>query len=161
QQGVRASRQVAVLVHDNGAIGMISSDNELVVPHGPGAGAQACRQALRAALGHARARVRLLGTSSGTPGRPALQIWLAEDAAPPADDRQITWVAIEQALDRAGAPGLRDAHTLRALSLVARAGLGTWGLAALRVRDPERDTMQPLELVLQQLEAADGTAEPS
>ncbi len=161
QQGVRASRQVAVLVHDNGAIGLISRDNELVVPHGPGAGAQACRQALRSALGHARARVRLLGSSSGTPGRPALQIWLAEDAAAPAEDRQIIWVPIEQALDRAGSPGLRDAHTLRALSLVARAGLGTWGLAALRVRDPERDTMQPLELVLQHLEAADGTIEPS
>jgi len=160
-QGVRASRQVAVVVHDNGALGLMQQGNELVVPHGPGAGVQACRQALRSAFGHARARVRLLGTSGGTSGRPALQIWLAEDVEQAAASQDVTWVSIEQALDRAGAPGLRDTRTLRALNLVARAGLGTWGLAALRVRDPERDTMQPLELVLQQLEAADGTAEPS
>ncbi len=160
-QGVRASRQVAVVVHDNGALGLMQQGNELVVPHGPGAGMEACRRALRSALGHARARVRLLGTSGGTSGRPALQIWLAEDVAQPAEGTDITWVPIEQALDRAGSPGLRDTHTLRSLNLVARAGLGTWGLAALRVRDPERDTMQPLDLVLQQLEAADGTAEPS
>ncbi|HEU5208975.1 MAG TPA: polyphosphate kinase 1 [Longimicrobiales bacterium] len=161
EQGVRASREVAVLVHDNGALGLMRRGNELVVPYGPGAGAQACRQALRSAFGHARARVRLLGTSSGTPGRPALQIWLAEDVERPEQAQEITWVPIEQALDRAGAPGLRDSRTLRALNLVARAGLGTWGLAALRVRDPEHDTLQPLELVLQQLEAADGTVEPS
>jgi len=161
EQGVRASREVAVLVHDNGALGLMRHGNELVVPYGPGAGAQACRQALRSALGHARARVRLLGTSSGTPGRPALQIWLAEDVEPPEDAQDMTWVPIEQALDRAGAPGLRDGRTLRALNVVARAGLGTWGLAALRVRDPERQPIQPLELVLQRLEAADGTVEPS
>ncbi len=161
EQGVRAAREVAVLVHDNGALGLLARGSELGVPFGPGSGMQACRQALRAAFGHARARVRLLGTSSGTPGRPALQIWLAEDIAEPADAQRITWVPIDDALERAGSPGLRDARTLRALNLVARAGLGTWGLAALRVRGGEGETMQPLELVLQRLEAADGTAEPS
>src|SRR5690606_15503241 len=84
--------------------------------------------ARRAGCGQARGRGRLLGTSSGAPGRPALQSWLAEDVERPEDAQDMTWVPIEQALDRAGAPGLSDGRTLRALNVVARAGLGTWGL---------------------------------
>ncbi|MGH7445761.1 MAG: polyphosphate kinase 1, partial [Longimicrobiales bacterium] len=59
-------------------------------------------------------------------------------------------------------PGLRDARTLRALHVIARSGLGSWSLAALRARSDRSDGgMEPLELVLQRLEAADGTLEPT
>ena len=159
ERAVRAAREVAVVVHQPGSIAMVERDGELVVPHAPGAGSQACRQALRTAFGHARARVRLLGTSMGTPGRPALEIWLAEDVAE-LDADIVRWVDIEHALERAGAPGLRDSRTLRALHVIARSGLGSSSLAALRARS-EQGTVQPLELMLQRLEAADGTAEPS
>ncbi len=161
EHAVRGAREVAVLVHDRGALALTDQEGELIVPHGPGAGAQACRQAMRSTLGHARARVRLLGTSMGTPGRPALQIWLAEDVAPFDDARRINWVPVDQALERAGSPGLRDARTLRALHVIARSGLGSWSLAALRTRDTQAEGLEPLELVLQRLEAADGTLEPS
>lgn len=160
ERAVRAAREVAVLVHQPGAVALLERDGELIVPHAPGAGTQACRQALRAAYGHARARVRLLGTSMGTPGRPALEIWLAEDVAD-VDGDGVIWVPLAQALERAGAPGLRDARTLRALHVVARSGLGSSSFAALRARSEQSNAPQPLELVLQRLEAADGTAEPS
>jgi polyphosphate kinase len=158
---VRAAREVAVLVHQHGALALLNRDGQLVVPHGPGAGAQACRRALRAGVGHSRARIRLLGTSVGAPGRPALQIWLAEDVGKIAETQSVTWVPVDQALERAGAPGLRDARTLRALHVVARSGLGSWTLTALRGRAEQTTGSEPLELVLQRLEAADGVVEPT
>jgi polyphosphate kinase len=160
-QAVRAAREVAVLIHHRGALALLERDGQLVVPHGPGDGPQACRRALRAGIGHARARVRLLGTSVGAPGRPALQIWLAEDVARIEPERGVAWVPVDQALERAGAPGLRDARTLRALHVVARSGLGSWTLTALRGRAEQTTGSGPLELVLQRLEAADGVVELS
>ncbi|HSJ13408.1 MAG TPA: polyphosphate kinase 1 [Longimicrobiales bacterium] len=162
EREIRAAREVAVVAYQRGAIGLLQQAGELVVPHAPGAGGQACRQALRDAFGQSRARIRLLGTSAGLPGRPSLQVWLAEDLGD-ANGGPIAWVGLHQLLDRAGGPGLRDPRTLAALHVVARSGFGSWAFAASRLADSETDA-QPaasLEFVLQRLEAADGTQEGS
>lgn len=158
---IRAAREVAVVAYQRGAIGLLRSESELVVPHAPGSGAQACRQALRTAFGHGRARIRLLGTSAGLPGRPSLQVWLAEDVA---EGGTVNWIPLKHALDRAGLPGLRDARTLAALHVVARSGFGSWAVSTSRDPAPaigDVQPVEPLELVLQRLEAADGTEEAS
>lgn len=165
EQTVRSAREVAVVAHRNGAIALLASGGDLVIPHAAGVGPRAARTALRRAFGHGRARIRLLGSSAGAPGRPSLQVWLAEDIGE--EERNggsITWVPIEDALERAGSPGLRNPRTLAALHVVARSGLSTWAISSWRSRGPEADgaaTIEPLELVLQRLEAADGTVEPS
>jgi polyphosphate kinase len=160
---LRAAREVALIVHDAGAIALIERDGNLSVPHGPGAGADACRRVLRRTFGHGRARIRLLGVRADVPGWPAIEVWLAEDVAPPEDESTLTWVALEKALDQAGAPGMRDARTLAALQVVARSSFASWvapvampGLAARRQR-----SVEPFELVLQKLEAGDTSYEPA
>jgi polyphosphate kinase len=152
-QSLRSAREVAVVAHRGDLVAFLENDGSFTVPHGAGTGADACRNALRAAFGHARARIRLLGTGTGSPGRPALQVWLAEDTADPSGERSVAWLAIEDVLTRAGSPGLRDAHTLRALHVVARSGFDTW-TAAARLRNGDADPAEPLERVLQRLESA-------
>ncbi|MGH7483931.1 MAG: polyphosphate kinase 1, partial [Longimicrobiales bacterium] len=114
-------------------------------------------------------RVRLLGTSSGVGARPALEVWLVEEIAS-GDGDGIEWVALDELLARAGSPGLRDARTLAALHVLARSGLATYAAAdraaaaASRLAGEEFDVgtpLQPLELLLERLHAADGTEEPS
>src|SRR5690606_38044237 len=67
-------------------------------------------------------RIRLLGTAPGLDMRPALEVWLAEDAA--GDGGECAWLPIEVVLEHVGAPQLRDARTLSALHAVARSELG-------------------------------------
>lgn len=159
---LRAAREVAVIAHDRGTIALLQCDGNLCVPSAPGSGAKACRSALRRAFGHGRARIRLLGGGADVPGRPALEVWLAEDVAPGEREHPLTWMPIQQALERAGAPGLRDARTLGALHVVARSNFTSWALpgwgspAALR----GDQAFEPFELVLQRFEAADSTYEP-
>ncbi|MEX1182285.1 MAG: polyphosphate kinase 1 [Gemmatimonadota bacterium] len=155
---LRSAREVAVVVHRAGTMGFVPEDGMLGVPHGPGAGTDACRSALRTSFGHARARIRLLGTGSGTPAMPSLQVWLAEDVVSPSPGHEVNWIPIDQALERAGSPGLHDARTLRALHVVARAGFRTWSPADPTTRT--RDTAEPLERVLQRLEAAESSSAP-
>ncbi|MGH7483203.1 MAG: CYTH domain-containing protein, partial [Longimicrobiales bacterium] len=48
---LRASREVALIAYDRGAIALRDVGGSLIVPHGPGAGADACRRAMREAFG--------------------------------------------------------------------------------------------------------------
>ena len=160
QREIRSAREVVVVIYRAGSIGLQRGESGLIVPHGSGSGAQACRQALRNALGHGRARIRLLGTSTGSAGRAALEVWLAEDVAD--TNGAIQWLPLRHALERAGAPGLRDGRTLAALNVIARSGFGSWAATAPTAQDVASEDGQPtepLELVLQRLEAADGTQE--
>lgn len=160
---LRAAREVAVIVHDRGAIALVDCDGNLCVPNGPGVGAEACRRVLRSVFGHGRARIRLLGVRADVPARPAIEVWLAEDTAAPEDEAAITWVALEQALDRAGAPRMRDARTLAALQVVARSSFASWvpPLSMPGSTARQERTTEPFELVLQQMEAGDTTFEPA
>jgi polyphosphate kinase len=161
QRAIRGAREVAVIIHERGALAMLQRDANLVVPWAPGSGAESCRRALRRALGHGRARLRLLGVRGDVPGRPAVEVWLAEDVAEaPAHD--VTWVPIERALRSAGGPKFRDLRTLAALQVVARSSFLSWApppTGAGVVPRPGRGA-EPFELVLQRLEAGDSTYEP-
>jgi polyphosphate kinase len=153
---VRAAREVAVVVHDRGSIALVRRRDRLSVPSAAGFGPRACRRALRRAFGQGGGRLRLLGVHGDVPGRPSVQVWLAEDVR--ADDStDVVWLPIDRALDRAALPGMRDARTLVALQVVARSNFKSWapppGGVALAPRGPGRS--EPFELVLQRLEASD------
>jgi polyphosphate kinase len=161
EQQLRGAREVAVVVHDAGRLAFVRRRGRLCVPAAAGSGSRSCRRALRRAFGHSRARIRLLGTRADVPGRPALEVWLAENAAAPESPDDVTWVPIRKALDRAGSPGLRDARTLGALHVVARSAFASWALPAWSRGDaPEHNGAEPFEAVLQGLESNDTAWEP-
>jgi polyphosphate kinase len=162
RQQVRAARQVAVVVHDRGSIAFVRRSGNLALPTAPGSGSRACRRAMRRVFGHGQARLRLLGVRGDVPGRPALEVWLAEDVASLEKAVRMTWLPIERALRGAGAPRLRDPRTLAALQVVARSSFASWappasgtGVLPRRVEGGE-----PFEVVLQRLEAGDPKFEP-
>jgi polyphosphate kinase len=161
QRQLRGAREAAVVVHERGAIALFSDDNSLSVPCAPGSGPRACRRALRHVLGHGGGRIRLLGVHADVPGRPAIEVWLAEDVVVAADRPAPTWVPIRRALRSAGGPGMRDVRLLAALQVVARSSFLAWAPAAAGTDVlPRRSSGEPFELVLQRLEAGDTTYEP-
>jgi polyphosphate kinase len=95
------------------------------------------------------------------PGRPAVEVWLAEDVAPSERARPVTWVPVERALRTAGAPRLRDARTLAALQVVARSSFASWAPPMMPGEIGPRavSRAEPFELVLQRLEAGDSSYE--
>jgi polyphosphate kinase len=162
QAQIRGAREVVLVVHDRGEIALFPRHGRLQLPWAPGAGAKAARRALRRAFGHGRARIRLLGVRGDLPGRPALEVWLAEDVEPAVKERRSVWLPVERALRRAGSPRMRDARTLAALQVVARSSFVTWAPPALGPGMLPRPTQatEPFEVVLQRLEAADTAWEP-
>lgn len=160
-QRLRAARAVAVVVHERGAIALLEGDAGLQVPSAAGAGSDSCRRALRKAFGHARARIRLLGVSADLPGRPAVEVWLAEDVPAASEHgRSLTWLRVEEALERAGAPGLRDPLTLAALQVVSRSSFLSWAPVAGTGVLPRAGGVEPFEQVLQRLEAEKAAFQP-
>jgi polyphosphate kinase len=94
--------------------------------------------------------VRLLGTSGGLGARPALEVWLAEGVpldhqAPETPDR-LVWLDVQEALALAGSPVVREARTLTALHMMARAAIpagSTPGWSA----QPSSRKMHPFHIV--------------
>jgi polyphosphate kinase len=159
---IRGATEVALIVHERGRLALLRRRGNFAVPWAPGSGARACRRALRRAFGHGRARLRLLGVRADIPGRPAVEVWLAEDVAPCEPGRTINWLPIERVLRSAGAPRLRDARTLAALQVVARSSFLSWAPPATGTGVLPRpvEGAEPFELVLQRLEAGDAGYEP-
>jgi polyphosphate kinase len=154
EHAFRAAREVAVVLHERGALGLVASGDELTVPWAPGFGPSACRAALRQALGHGRARIRLLGVSADLPGRPAIEVWLAEEAGAGAGERELSWLPIDEALQRAGSPGMRNARLLAALQIVSRSSFLSWAPppGGADVLPRIGGSAEPFERVLQRLE---------
>jgi polyphosphate kinase len=125
EERVRGSREVGVIAHRDGMIGMLGGDDGTFrVPTGRGWGEQNCRKLLRSLFGNAQGQVRILGETPGLAGRPALQVWLAQHATRDgAEPEGFKWVPLAEMLDMVGSTELRDARTLSALHLAARRGL--------------------------------------
>lgn len=141
QTNLKTAREVAVIAYNRGRIALCREDRRLLVPTGPGTGHEAVRRVLADIFGRPYGRIRYLGTSAGTESHPTVEVWLAEDVA------QIkpgcVWSRIDDVLNMAGTPTLRDARTLTALNALARSNVV--GRAALRSRmgglaDEEEDT---------------------
>jgi polyphosphate kinase len=121
EQDVRAAREVAVIAYEQGRIALCREHDFLSVPTGQGSGQEACRRVLRRVFGRAHARTRLLGTTPGSDGRPALEVWLVEGVTETGAD--CTWLPLDSVLEHVGAPQLRTSRTLAALHVVARSEL--------------------------------------
>lgn len=125
EEAVRGAREVAVVVHAEGKIGLAQNGPQLRVPTGPGWGEESCRQVIRAMFGRAHGQIRLVGHSYAIGSRPAVEVWLAErvPTAEEAVEPVLTWLPLDDALRLAGSPALRDAATLTALQMIARRGI--------------------------------------
>lgn len=122
ERDVRSGREVAVVPYRDGRIALRRERGGLRVPSGEGSGEGACRRLLTRTTGSPVGRVRLLGTNRGGPGRPTLEVWLAERVAP-SDGKELAWVPVAEALSSVGSAALRDARTLAALEVIARSDL--------------------------------------
>ncbi len=121
---VRAARRVAVVAWCGGRAAVLRDDDaRLRLPAGAGTGEEVAHAVLREAFGDLPARLRLLGTGSGSPHRPATEVWLADspDVAPHGD--AVLRLPLGELLAAVGSPALRDDATLAALNVLARTAL--------------------------------------
>jgi polyphosphate kinase len=129
EERVRAAREVAIIVHDEGRIALVrDASGELRVPSGIGWGERSCLHVLSSVFGRAQGKVRVLGTSSGVGARPAVEVWLAEGVAPRRSDEDsaqpdVEWWAPDALLELVGSHELRDTATLAALHMALRQAL--------------------------------------
>ncbi len=144
-QGARGSREVGVIVLEQGSVALLSDAAELTVPVRGGSGEDSCREILRAHFGSADGQVRFLGTAPAAGTRPVLEVWLARrvsGAGTPGASGRLQWLPFDELLAGAGAPGLRDPRTLAALTVAARSEtLAEWTRGAL----PESGREEPRE----------------
>ncbi|MBI4502072.1 MAG: polyphosphate kinase 1, partial [Gemmatimonadetes bacterium] len=125
-QALDASHEVAVLPFNAGLLGLAREGGALRVLGGAGAGEDACRQVLRAALGSVQGQVRLLGSAPATGVRPATEVWLARRLRLDRTGARLgtlEWVPFDRLTDLVGSRTVRDARTLAALHLTARSDL--------------------------------------
>lgn len=119
----RPGGEVAVLAAGGGEVALVREGSTLRVPVGEGSGEEACRAVLRDHLGREAGSLRLLGTAEAE-GRPALQVWLAEDVPRNGQDAgDLDWLPLARVLAAAGTPALQDRRTLAALHVAARSEL--------------------------------------
>lgn len=150
---LRSAREVAVVPHRAGEVGVIRSESGgIVLPTGPGHGPEACRRLLRGLLGHGQGRIRLLGTSAGYTLRPALDVWIAEALPDPGPSGNgLIWVPLEHLIEMAGSPALRDARTLGALDVLTRAGVAGAATTPTPAQG-QSARVEPIEVLLRRLE---------
>ena len=123
----RGTREVAAFILREQSIALISDGGTLRLPVMGGSGEDACRSLLRAEFGSSDGQVRLLGTAPAGGTRPLLEVWLARRVPPTLDTGRIRWLPFHEVVALAGAPGLRDARTLAALTVAVRSdALAEW-----------------------------------
>ena len=123
ERAVRSARQVAVVAYHRGRIALARERGGLGVPRGEGSGEPACRKVMGASLSERGGRLRLLGTNPGGPGRPSMEVWLAEGVKPEDAHEAIVWVPLAEILTTVGSGAVREPRTLAALEVVARSDL--------------------------------------
>ncbi len=123
EREVRAARELAIVAHAHGRIALLRDGGRLRIPFGDGSGETAARRLVSKVLAAAGARVRLLGTNPGGPGRPALEVWATDEVQPDTADGELVWVPLAEALGAVGSAALRGARTLAALEVAARSDL--------------------------------------
>ena len=121
-----SQRAVVLLAYDGAGIAFVREADGFVLPVARGSGEETCRHLLRHIFGSGVGELSLLGHTSPTPDRAALEVWAArkirgrgDDGPPPVE---LAWLTLAEALDKVGNE-LRAPETLGALSLAARADL--------------------------------------
>ncbi|HEX8244184.1 MAG TPA: polyphosphate kinase 1, partial [Longimicrobium sp.] len=129
EEALRSARRVAVVAYHAGRVAMLNRDGALQVPTGPGTGLEAARRVLRQSLG-GTGRVRLAGTGPGSARHPATEVWIAEEVAYGPGAAGLVHLPVDEVIEAAGSPALRDGATLSALHVLARSGLPVHPLRA-------------------------------
>ena len=129
-RAAQGSREVAVVVLEEGRVALLADESQLTVPVRGGSGEDACRDVLRTHFGSADGQVRFLGTAASSGTRPVLEVWLARRVSGARDadaSGRLQWLPFHELLAGAGAPGLRDPRTLASLTVTARSdALAEW-----------------------------------
>ena len=68
-------------------------------------------------------------TTPGAPGRPALEVWLAEDAVPEPAGDDVVWMSLSEVLEAVGSTPFRDRRTLAILLILPLAQVLLFGFA--------------------------------
>jgi polyphosphate kinase len=121
-----SQRAVVLLAYEGSGIAFVREADGLVLPVARGSGEEACRHLLRHIFGSGVGELSLLGHTSPTSDRAALEVWAARKIRGPGDGPppvELAWLTLSEALDLVGTPELRAPETLGALSLAARADL--------------------------------------
>lgn len=142
-----SQRAVALLAYDAGGLAFIREGDGLVLPVARGSGEEACRHLLRHLFGSGVGELSLLGHTSATDDRPALEVFAARkirgrgDGPPPVE---VVWLTLADALARVGTPEFRSPETLGALALAARIDLtpGSIPVHAARPSNPSRPSVR-------------------
>src|SRR5881296_3475664 len=129
-RAAQGSREVAVVVLEEGRVALLADESQLTLPVRGGSGEDACREVLRVHFGSADGQVRFLGTAASSGTRPVLEVWLARRVSGARDadaSGRLQWLPFHELLAGAGAPGLRDPRTLASLTVTARSNaLAEW-----------------------------------
>ena len=73
-RAAQGSREVAVVVLEEGRVALLADESQLTVPVRGGSGEDACRDVLRTHFGSADGQVRFLGTAASSGTRPVLEV---------------------------------------------------------------------------------------
>src|SRR5207249_612009 len=106
-RAAQGSREVAVVVLEEGRVALLADESQLTVPVRGGSGEDACRDVLRTHFGSADGQVRFLGTAASSGTRPVLEVWLARRVSGARDadaSGRLQWLPFHELLAGAGAP---------------------------------------------------------
>ena len=148
----RGGREVAVIALQAGTVAMLVESDSLSLPLRRGSGEDGCREVLRATFGSADGQVRFLGTAPAGQTRPLLEVWEARRASgaiASGTEGQLLWLPVQEVLDGAGSPALRNPRTLAALTVAARSDAFMTGLETEEpVARPEQRRVRLSDLAL-------------
>ena len=161
---VQTNREVTVVAAQDGRIALASEGTDLHLPVREGSGEEACRDAMRDALGSAEGQVVLLGVVAATSARPALEVWLARrlrKGLTSEHQSNLEWYDPREVVARVGSPVLRDPRTLAALSVAARSEmLPEWSAAVTHTKGDEAPSAVPEVVVARSRQTLVGLTVP-
>lgn len=118
---LRSPRECAVLLVRDGEVGLRRHDDHLGTFWVPGAGEDACREALDQAFGTSQAQVRYLGLVPARPWRRPIEVWMARHLPEQVlADPGVEWISLAKAIELAGSPVLKDTRALSVLHVASQ-----------------------------------------
>ena len=149
--------RVALLILQDGKVALLNGEKGLRLPDSRGAGEDLARECLGEllSLDDGIVDLDLIGFAPMRKGGSDLEVWLHERPAMGSEVPALTWVPLDELMERVGGPQLRDPRLVAALLLLVRSEIGLRLLRDSQVRAPELTRLPPAERAAS-LEAGSG-----